>query len=363
MPILKRPCMVMEKAAQKKLKGSDAGDKSQSSKSAESKGFTEQNLQLLPDDTLENKLVRFRQSCKGKPSEETDQLFKKFLQDLGPKERPWSLWKNFESERGQLGGEQGKVVNQQYKELSGPGSDKKKKALLKTYLVSGLKDAYFQISCSFTKDFSSSDEQAYIPWKAAVDYWGLQELRARLLSGSLTARRNPKDDRLWEVSKETHTEKSTTTKSTTLTGSASTSKNKSLAQVMDLKKQSLTDVGQGLDSFDGVFEADDDDEEGGLDPGLKKLLGVKEPEKTQKNAQDLIETASIALENEDDKKAQSKVSQALFVTKRVIAKVKKSLKDEPPSKKEATQLQTLVEEVQAAVQDLENGQGTKKAST
>ena len=54
------------------------------------------------------------------------------------------------------------------------------------------------------------------------------------------------------------------------------------------------------------------DEDGGLDPGLKKLLGVREqPAKTPKDAMEIIETASVALEIEDDKRAAVKVSQAL----------------------------------------------------
>ena len=204
----------------------------------------------------------------------------------------------------------GQQVQEQYSNIRGSGSDAKKKKLLKTYLLGGgFKDAYFAMSATYTKSTAQEEESSFVPWKTALDYYGLSELKARIVSGTLQARKCPRDPRFWEVSKEVSTKKDTTRFDSKISGTASSSKGKKLDDLKSFieagHKNPLQDM--GMENF--TFSDDDasDEDDGAMDPSLKKLLGIKE---SAKDPVDMLETASVALSaNVKDSKTQSKVKQ------------------------------------------------------
>ncbi|OLP80756.1 hypothetical protein AK812_SmicGene38785 [Symbiodinium microadriaticum] len=97
------------------------------------------------------------------------------------------------------------------------------------------------------------------------------------------------------------------------------------------------------------------DEDGGLDPGLKKLLGVREqPAKTPKDAMEIIETASVALEIEDDKRAAVKVSQDAGQIQKLLDEVRTVL-DPSSALREVKQSQNASDAFGAEGSDLSVG--------
>ena len=254
-------------------------------------------------------------------------------------------------------------MQEQYSNIRGSGSDaKKKKKLLKTYLLGGgFKDAYFAMSATYTKSTAQEEESSFVPWKTALDYYGLSELKARIVSGTLQARKCPRDPRFWEVSKEVSTKKDTTLFDSKISGTASSSKGKKLDDLKSFieagHKNPLQDMGMENFTFSDD-DASDKEDDGAMDPSLKKLLGIKE---SPKDPVDMLETASVALSaNVKDSKTQSKVKQALSVTKVVVGRLEKQISDAGCGQKAKLVMTTMMKEIKKICAELEEGLQQRK---
>ncbi|CAE6968983.1 unnamed protein product [Symbiodinium sp. CCMP2592] len=352
MPLLKRPAMIMAKATAKKQKSKH--EQEEEPEVLKKPALKQDDLALVPSESLQVKIERLQNSTKGLELEDTENQFKNFFE--------WSLWKQFENDRLALGGSRGQQVQEQYGSIRGNGSDAKKKKLLKTYLLGGgFKDAYFAMSATYTKSISQEEESSYVPWKTALDYYGLSELKARIMSGTLHARKCPKDPRFWEVSKEVSRKKDTTSFDSKISGTASASKGKKLDDLKSFieagHKNPLQDMGMENFTFsdDDASEKEDD---AAMDPGLKKLLGIKE---SPKDPVDMLETASVALSTKvTDSKTQVKVKQALSVTKVVVARFEKQISEASCSQKAKLIMTNMMKEIKKTYAELEEGSKQRK---
>ena len=127
----------------------------------------------------------------------------------GDKNMVMRLWKQFEASR--------KSNNQEetFKELtSGSGSLAKKKELLRSWVLDGGKPAkHFKECChSFKLSQGHSLEGAWLSKKQALDAIGPEELKARVMAGTIQTRRNKQDSRFWEFRIQTEKDNLTTTK-------------------------------------------------------------------------------------------------------------------------------------------------------
>ncbi|CAE7668531.1 slc38a6, partial [Symbiodinium necroappetens] len=322
----------------------------------------EGDFALVACEGLQSKLDRLRESTRGLELQETEGPFKKFFDGLSNKER-WSLWKQFENDRAALDGDRGKKVQEDYSSIRGPGSDSKKKKLLKAYLVGGgFKDVYFSVSATFSKTREQEEETSYVPWKKAVDYYGLSELKARILSGSLLARRCPRDPRFWEVGKEVSTSRDKSRFDFQTTGHAASSKAKTLNDfkqfVDDGRTQSLRNMGmEGLDFEES--EGSDKEADTGMDPGLKKLLGIKDAPK-EKDPLEALETASAAVSQKaSDRHSHSKVKAALSVTNAAMTKLETKISDMSCSLKEKLSMNAMLKDLKKNWLDLQTASQEK----
>ena len=127
----------------------------------------------------------------------------------GDKNMVMRLWKQFEASR--------KSNNQEetFKELtSGSGSLAKKKELLRSWVLDGGKPAkHFKECCqSFKLSQGHSLEGAWLSKKQALDAIGPEELKARVMAGTIQTRRNKQDSRFWEFRIQTEKDNLTTAK-------------------------------------------------------------------------------------------------------------------------------------------------------
>lgn len=118
-----------------------------------------------------------------------------FLVKLSDKEQ-MCLWKKFEAQRKQDG------TDEQYrKAVAGCGMKKKSLNCLKVYLKTGgnTKDALFQDLVTrvyATKDFE--EKSVWQPLNYMLQRYGMKELKARVLAGTIECRKNPHDARFPE---------------------------------------------------------------------------------------------------------------------------------------------------------------------
>ena len=125
----------------------------------------------------------------------SDAKIEEFLLKLSDKEQ-MCLWKKFESQRKQDG------TDEQYrKAVAGHGSRKKSVKCLKVYLKTGgnTKDALFQdlvTKVSGTRGFE--EKSVWQPLNYMLQKFGMKELKARVLAGTIECRKNPHDPRFPE---------------------------------------------------------------------------------------------------------------------------------------------------------------------
>lgn len=125
----------------------------------------------------------------------SDDKIQEFLVKLSDKEQ-MSLWKKFEHQRKQDG-----TDDQYRKAVSGCGMKKKANHCLKVYLKTGgnTKDALFQDLV--TKVYSSTalqEKNTWQPLNYMLQRYGMKELKARVLAGTIDCRQNPHDSRFPE---------------------------------------------------------------------------------------------------------------------------------------------------------------------
>ena len=296
--------------------------------------LTEANLALVPADpnnALQFKLAKLRESEEVVDSSKAEV----FLNSLNTKER-MSLWKAFEKERhGQ--GTDARAVEDAFSACKGPGSNLQKQNMLKAWVKGGLKEAAVFCKVEFDHEDRDLEEEEWIPFRQAKQWYGEAELKARLeagalvlqyhvfgfprldrkpsahCSGTLVYRRNPKDKRFVEIKKEKQS-KQKINKAKTSFGAKGSGK-------LDLKDFKLL---QDQSASDG--EAQDSEPE-----EIKKLFGKgkgskPKPENPDANpAADAFETASCSLGAEADSKAFGKLTKALALAKGKEAKLEKLL--------------------------------------
>lgn len=125
----------------------------------------------------------------------SDDKIEEFLVKLSDKEQ-MSLWKKFEHQRKQDG-----TDDQYRKAVSGCGMKKKANHCLKVYLKTGgnTKDVLFQDLV--TKVYSSTalqEKNTWQPLNYMLQRYGMKELKARVLAGTIDCRQNPHDSRFPE---------------------------------------------------------------------------------------------------------------------------------------------------------------------
>jgi hypothetical protein len=125
----------------------------------------------------------------------SDDKIEEFLVKLSDKEQ-MSLWKKFEHQRKQDG-----TDDQYRKAVSGCGMKKKANHCLKVYLKTGgnTKDVLFQDLV--TKVYSSTalqEKNTWQPLNYMLQRYGMKELKARVLAGTVDCRQNPHDSRFPE---------------------------------------------------------------------------------------------------------------------------------------------------------------------
>ena len=125
----------------------------------------------------------------------SDDKIEEFLVKLSDKEQ-MSLWKKFEHQRKQDG-----TDDQYRKAVAGCGMKKKANSCLKVYLKTGgnTKDVLFQDLV--TKVYCSKDLEEKTIWQPLnymLQRYGMKELKARVLAGTIECRKNPHDPRFPE---------------------------------------------------------------------------------------------------------------------------------------------------------------------
>ena len=125
----------------------------------------------------------------------SDDKIEEFLVKLSDKEQ-MSLWKKFEHQRKQDG-----TDDQYRKAVMGCGMKKKANHCLKVYLKTGgnTKDVLFQDLV--TKVYSSTalqEKNTWQPLNYMLQRYGMKELKARVLAGTIDCRQNPHDSRFPE---------------------------------------------------------------------------------------------------------------------------------------------------------------------
>ena len=125
----------------------------------------------------------------------SDDKIQQFLVKLSDKEQ-MCLWKKFENQRKQDG------TDDQYRQVvAGTGMKKKANACLKVFLKAGgnTKDAMFQDLVTRVYGTKSMEEKAvWQPLNYMLTRYGLKELKARVLAGTVERRKNPHDPRFPE---------------------------------------------------------------------------------------------------------------------------------------------------------------------
>ena len=139
--------------------------------------------------------VIFTEAAIAKLEGASDDKIEEFLVKLSDKEQ-MSLWKKFEHQRKQDG-----TDDQYRKAVSGCGMKKKANHCLKVYLKTGgnTKDVLFQDLV--TKVYSSTalqEKNTWQPLNYMLQRYGMKELKARVLAGTIDCRPNPHDPRFPE---------------------------------------------------------------------------------------------------------------------------------------------------------------------
>ena len=145
---------------------------------------------------LEQKLSAFYKSTQAMEDEEAkDEAVDQLLSKLDNKQSQL-LWKKFELAR-----KTDPELQVEYSNIKGPGSDGKKRSLLKAFMLDGgsckgahYKQAWSQVSVTHRSALDASWE----PLQAMLTRYGKQELASLVESGAIKVRKNPKDNRFYQ---------------------------------------------------------------------------------------------------------------------------------------------------------------------
>jgi len=208
-------------------------------------------------------------------SDEDDALAKFNALDANSK---MSMWKQFELQR-KSSGFDGQWVAETGQ---GTGSSKKKMQLMAGFILDkgniGNNYKSFMQKICVTK--ATDYESEWISLQKALNVWGKKELYARVQSGSILMRKNPKDPRFPEFKEETVKEKVHVENARELGVSGQSSC--SVTDMMGFFNSDASSVGWDDFSMKNTLEEDDDMSQ----KNMMKMLGMKETTKKGKGGND-----------------------------------------------------------------------------
>ena len=281
------------KAAQKAAP--EASKKSQSTKTKEEEKDKEEGRQvvaasagaLAQHNNLQEAIEKYQ---KGKLS--ADQLHEIFVQSSNKDTQ--KHWKGFEYHRNR--DEKAKADWDELSSLGkGEGKESKKRMLLLAWLKEKKFGAhYFTQSTKLASVKTQTKDLKWLTWQELQTKHGEAEAKARVVAGTLKARKDPTDPRFWQFLSETQSCQVSLTQAKELnvlnTGKMATKDVEALlvaisspqeegmmedmwnADSMDFQVKDLQQSVQGDDQEDK--EEEEDDEMAGLPAGLKVVLGA-----------------------------------------------------------------------------------------
>ena len=206
-----------------------------------------------------------------------EEAFVKALAKLKP-EAAQRLWKKFQNSRKAEGAED------EYQEtLKGKsaGSLHKKRKLLLGWIQSGKTcgEIYREYMTKVTFTKTSGEKEKWLTITQALQCWGKNELWQRVKSGTIKARGNPEDNRFWEfrINKQVGKTEVARAKASSVTFSGKADQKVGL----EFDRQDWTGLLE--DDWDVKGLEEEGKEDGEEEKDLAKLLGVKLPNKDNKD--------------------------------------------------------------------------------
>ena len=216
------------------------------------------------------------------------------------------LWKAFEVQRKSDGEEEG----YQAATSKGTGSLKKKRQLLFGWIKYGGKTGEYYRTWMGTVSLKKTKgvTETWLTKHQALAHWGPEELKDRVKTGSILARKDPTDKKFWQFRALTESAKTEVERVKTSGTSSKSKANLEALQAMSKLEglESLTeeDFVPGLESA-----SEDAEEDGDLPSGLAKALGEKskKEKKEKKEKEDKWETMSQVEEGAGGKDLQNRL--------------------------------------------------------
>lgn len=345
---MKRPSTVsqvatVKKSVKKKAQTDNAADKGQKGKTVTKK--------------LTEGALKAHEALLKKGATDEDQAMVEF-QKLD-KNAQQSLWKAFELQRKSAG------VNDEYKAQVGTGAGimAKKNRLLAGFILDkgscGSNYKHFMQSIKVVKE--DTYQSQWITLEKALQTWGKKELQARVQSGTILMRKNPKDPRFPEFKEEVVSQKVTVARNRELEyggkGAASSSE---MLGFFNTSHEEVT-----WDAFEMNEDSADDDAE---NQNFSKMLGLKSKDKLPKGGsglptkEDPLETMSQV--GKDDTK--DIILEKAVGIKKALGKMEDKLQGDLQKvsdgkvKKEYTKLLTCITHSMKALNDVINSKGSVK---
>ena len=264
-----------------------------------------------------------------------------------------SLWKAFELQRKSAG------VNDDYKSHVGTGAGimaKKNKLLAGFILDKGTcagNYKHFMQSIKVSKE--ATYQSQWITLEKAVQTWGKKELQARVQSGTILMRKNPRDPRFPEFKEEFVSHKVTVAGNRELEfGGKATASSSEMIGFFNANHEDST-----WESFEMNEDTGDDAAD---DQNFSKMLGIKPVNKTPKEKDDPLETMSQV--GKDDTK-DIILDKAVGI-KKALVKMEEKLQGglqsvtDGKTKKEYTKLLACVTHLMKSLNDVINSKGSAK---
>jgi len=291
----------------------------------------------------------------------SDSKIEEFLLKLSDKEQ-MCLWKKFESQRRQDG------TDEQYRQaVSGAGMKKKAGNCLKVYLKAGgtTKDSTFQDLVTrvySTKNFE--EKSVWQPGNYMLQKFGMKELKARVLAGTIECRKNPHDPRFPEFRELLESSARKITHENT--SQTKTQKKVSASDFLALSNMDL----QGMQHLE--FSADA--EEGDTESMVNSFFGkgaAKDLPIVKKNTKDIVdddegndvflkdlETASAVQDTTPLPVATLKLLQVKTLAQTVIGELEALANDQPKYKasvaKYKSELKSIMQKIAACEKNLKS---------
>jgi len=268
-----------------------------------------------------------------------------------------SLWKAFELQRKSAG------VNDDYKSHVGTGAGimAKKNKLLAGFILDkgscGGNYKHFMQSIKVSKE--ATYQSQWITLEKALQTWGKKELQARVQSGTILMRKNPRDPRLPEFKEEFVSHKVTVAGNRELEfGGKGTASSSEMLGFFNTNHEDAT-----WESFEMNEDIEGD---AGDDQNFSKMLGIKSGNKTPRgNAtgkEDPLETMSQVGKGD----TKDIILDKAVGIKKALVKMEEKLQEnlqkvtDGKTKKEYTKLLACVTHLMKSLNDVINSKGSTK---